>query len=118
MAHHFDVVPIWVDYERGVVGFAVLGPQSWRPVVFAACVQRITIKSVDLLTCFCSKGQVQMGGLFFGFGQAQRGFAVGAYLDAKVVLCDYFCTQNFQSLKVKLFARSVIADSNVFITQA
>ena len=60
VANHFDVVPVRIDHESGVVVRVVLRAQAGRAVIFATRLQRGAIKGVDLPAILRDERQMKM----------------------------------------------------------
>jgi len=71
MANHLDVVSVGTDNESRIVVRVVVGAQSRRTIIFAACLQSGTIEGFDLLAILSPERQVKMRRLLLGLEQTQ-----------------------------------------------
>src|SRR6185436_13237679 len=74
-AYRFDVVSLWIEDERGIVGVMVLGSRSGSPVVDASSSQRRIVEIADGSASPGAKADVGRGRLLAARGEPQGALA-------------------------------------------
>src|SRR3569833_4633975 len=62
----FDVVPVRIEDEGGVVVFAVFGAHAWFAIVLSARLDGCRIEGIDLLAAVGTKGKMRVAGVAAG----------------------------------------------------
>src|SRR6516165_10790583 len=78
-AHRLDIVAVGINQERGVVGRAIVGSISGRPVVAAACLDALRMEFLD--GCMIRRAEGDVGAAIFRILaqiKPQHGFALGS----------------------------------------
>src|SRR6266849_5360198 len=85
-ANRFDVIAVRIEQERGIVRWAVVGPQAGSAVVAASRLQAFLVEAIDRGAVACAERNVDAASIgTLGGIEPQRRLALGTETRARIV---------------------------------